>query len=192
MTKSVKFWKYIQRTKQKFQQSKLRKVYNESESPFNKITIDDRDFILLDIASSIIKDNKSNTKVKIYELKEVISNVINYLHYTNENQVLKQFFDEIYINTKTQIKMLNEMNQKQSIIPVIKKYKNCLLDFEEQFIQMIEDFNKNIHLIHIQGKDKKSISLYQAIFLYLFHKDIYKKEISDLYSIPTIIKINSK
>ena len=174
------------------QQAKLRKIYNESESPINKITIDDRDFVLLDIGKAMIKESKRNTKVKIYELKEVIANAMNFLQFSNENKVLRQFFEEIFKNSNLQMKMLNEMNRKESIIPIVKKYKNCLVDYEEEFIEIINEFNTKIHSVHIQGKNKNYISLYQAVFLYLFHKDIYKKEISDLYSIPTIIKINSK
>ena len=174
------------------QQSKLRKMYNESESPINKITIDDRDFVLLDIGRMMIKENKRNTKVKIYELKEVIANALNFLQLSNDNKVLKQFFEEVFDNSQLQMKMLNEMNKKESIIPKVKKYKNCLVDYEEEFIEIINEFNTKINSVHIQGKNKNYISLYQAVFLYLFHKDIYKKEISDLYSIPTIIKINSK
>ena len=174
------------------QQAKLRKMYNESESPINKITIDDRDFVLLDIGRMMIKENKRNTKVKIYELKEVIANALNFLQLSNDNKVLKQFFEEVFDNSQLQMKMLNEMNNKESIIPKVKKYKNCLVDYEEEFIEIINEFNTKINSVHIQGKNKNYISLYQAVFLYLFHKDIYKKEISDLYSIPTIIKINSK
>ena len=174
------------------QQAKLRKMYNESESPINKITIDDRDFVLLDIGRMMIKENKRNTKVKIYELKEVIANALNFLQLSNDNKVLKQFFEEVFDNSQLQMKMLNEMNKKESIIPKVKKYKNCLVDYEEEFIEIINEFNTKINSVHIQGKNKNYISLYQAVFLYLFHKDIYKKEISDLYSIPTIIKINSK
>ena len=174
------------------QQAKLRKMYNESESPINKITIDDRDFVLLDIGRMMIKENKRNTKVKIYELKEVIANALNFLQLSNDNKVLKQIFEEVFDNSQLQMKMLNEMNKKESIIPKVKKYKNCLVDYEEEFIEIINEFNTKINSVHIQGKNKNYISLYQAVFLYLFHKDIYKKEISDLYSIPTIIKINSK
>ena len=174
------------------QQAKLRKMYNESESPINKITIDDRDFVLLDIGRMMIKENKRNTKVKIYELKEVIANALNFLQLSNDNKVLKQFFEEVFDNSQLQMKMLNEMNKKESIIPKVKKYKNCLVDYEEEFIEIINEFNTKINSVHIQGKNKNYISLYQAVFLYLFHKDIYKKEISDLYSIPTIIQINSK
>ena len=174
------------------QQAKLRKMYNESESPINKITIDDRDFVLLDIGRMMIKENKRNTKVKIYELKEVIANALTFLQLSNDNKVLKQFFEEVFDNSQLQMKMLNEMNKKESIIPKVKKYKNCLVDYEEEFIEIINEFNTKINSVHIQGKNKNYISLYQAVFLYLFHKDIYKKEISDLYSIPTIIKINSK
>ena len=174
------------------QQAKLRKMYNESESPINKITIDDRDFVLLDIGRMMIKENKRNTKVKIYELKEVIANALNFLQLSNDNKVLKQFFEEVFDNSQLQMKMLNEMNKKESIIPKVKKYKNCLVDYEEEFSEIINEFNTKINSVHIQGKNKNYISLYQAVFLYLFHKDIYKKEISDLYSIPTIIKINSK
>ena len=174
------------------QQAKLRKMYNESESPINKITIDDRDFVLLDIGRMMIKENKRNTKVKIYELKEVIANALNFLQLSNDNKVLKQFFEEVFDNSQLQMKMLNEMNKKESIIPKVKKYKNCLVDYEEEFIEIINEFNTKINSVHIQGKNKNYISLYKAVFLYLFHKDIYKKEISDLYSIPTIIKINSK
>ena len=167
------------------QQAKLRKMYNESESPINKITIDDRDFVLLDIGRMMIKENKRNTKVKIYELKEVIANALNFLQLSNDNKVLKQFFEEVFDNSQLQMKMLNEMNKKESIIPKVKKYKNCLVDYEEEFIEIINEFNTKINSVHIQGKNKNYISLYQAVFLYLFHKDIYKKEISDLYSIPT-------
>ena len=174
------------------QQAKLRKMYNESESPINKITIDDRDFVLLDIGRMMIKENKRNTKVKIYELKEVIANALNFSQLSNDNKVLKQFFEEVFDNSQLQMKMLNEMNKKESIIPKVKKYKNCLVDYEEEFIEIINEFNTKINSVHIQGKNKNYISLYQAVFLYLFHKDIYKKEISDLYSIPTIIQINSK
>ena len=174
------------------QQAKLRKMYNESESPINKITIDDRDFVLLDIGRMMIKENKRNTKVKIYELKEVIANALTFLQLSNDNKVLKQFFEEVFDNSQLQMKMLNEMNKKESIIPKVKKYKNCLVDYEEEFIEIINEFNTKINSVHIQGKNKNYISLYQAVFLYLFHKDFYKKEISDLYSIPTIITINSK
>ena len=174
------------------QRAKLRKMYNESESPINKITIDDRDFVLLDIGRMMIKENKRNTKVKIYELKEVIANALNFLQLSNDNKVLKQFFEEVFDNSQLQMKMLNEMNKKESIIPKVKKYKNCLVDYEEEGIEIIKEFDTKIKSVHMQGKNKNYISLYQAVFLYLFHKDIYKKEISDLYSIPTIIKINSK
>ena len=97
------------------QQAKLRKMYNESESPINKITIDDRDFVLLDIGRMMIKENKRNTKVKIYELKEVIANALNFLQLSNDNKVLKQFFEEVFDNSQLQMKMLNEMNKKESI-----------------------------------------------------------------------------
>ena len=62
----------------------------------NKITIDDRDFVLLDIGRMMIKENKRNTKVKIYELKEVIANALNFLQLSNDNKVLKQFFEEVF------------------------------------------------------------------------------------------------
>ena len=176
-------------------QAKLRKIFNESVSPLNKITLDDRDYVMLQVAHHLLnqkEDFESIGKVKIFEIQKVINDLTSFLASQQSNFIIKKFYFDNINNSYKIFRILGELGIKKSIIQTVLNYRKDLIDYEDSSYTLIDLFNKELKKLHIQTKNKKLISIYEAIYLFLFHRDLYKKEISHTYSISTIIKLNTE
>ena len=183
----------------------LRQKYSKIVEPINKITIDERDDVLLKLAIEYLKENKeeygdyqnkypvSKTQPKhlkssntyhIYEIKKIIDKLI-YMFKNLKSNKLNDFIDKIYLevigNMKDFISFMKIFLNNQDYLIEVKKYNKQYKEFQENTKFILYEFNQNIDKIllkkNIKSKSNLAIlSIYDALFLYFFHRDIYNKE----------------
>lgn len=176
-------------------QTKLRKIFNESVSPLNKITLDERDYVMLQLAYHLLskkEEHEGKSKVKIFEFKKVIADITSFLTSQESSSIIRKFYIDNINNSYKMFRFLGEFENKKPIIQTVVNYRKGLIDYEDISYTLIDLVNKELKKLHIQTKSKNLLSIYEAVYLFLFHKDLYKKEISNTYSISTIIKLNKE
>ena len=188
-------------TKIGIKQGFLRQKYSKIIEPINKITIDERDDVLLKLAMEYLKEDKDesynkklyNNKSKslnksnnyhIYEIKEIIDKLI-YLFKNIKSNNLSHVVDKIYLDVINHLKefisfMKIFLNNQDYLIDV-KKFNKQYKEYKENTKFILHEFNQNIDKIilkkNIKSKSNLAIlSIYDALFLYFFHRDIYNKE----------------
>ena len=186
-------------------QSFLRQKYSRIIEPINKITIDERDDVLLKLAKEYLKENKdedeifnkksssnknksksitSSNNYHIYEIKKIIDK-LSYILKNIKSNKLTDIIDKIYLdvinNLKDYISFLKVFLNNQDYLIEVKKYNKQFKNYQEKTKFILYDFNQNIDKIilkkNIKSKSNLAVlSIYDALFLYFFHRDIYNKE----------------
>ena len=183
-------------------QNFLRQKYSKIVEPINKITIDERDNVLLNLAIEYFKEkdneeeigkyNKTKNKAKalvgnnyhIYEIKKTIdklSNMFKNLKTNKLNEIIDKIYFEIISNFKEITSFMKVIFNNQDHLIGIKKLNKEFKDYQENTKFIIYDFNSNIDKILVKKdislKSNLSVlSIYDALFLYLFHRDVYNRE----------------
>ena len=170
-------------------QSILRQKYSKIVEPINKITVDERDVVLLKLGDEILKEENlsknDNKSVKIYEIQKVIDKLIFLFSHLKSSRYNK-IIDSIYIDLTTHFKefteFLNVFLNKQDYLSEVRKYNREFKKYKGKLSNLIYVFNSNIDKIIVKKNTKSKsnlafISIYDALFLYFFHRDLYNKEI---------------
>ncbi len=176
-------------------QGKLRKYYGKESNKIDKITIDDRDSVLLSIANEFEILNKNNDyypekekKVKIYEINKVLNQVNSYINSKiDDKNIIKIFCLDIISSSKNLLNYIHSMQQNSNYISNIKKFNNFLVKYQDDTQELIKLFLNGMNKIIIKKKfninNDGVISLYEAFYLFLFCRHIYDKEISPFENI---------
>ena len=183
-------------------QNFLRQKYSKIIDPINKITIDERDNVLLNLAMEYFKENeneeekgkynKNKAKAKglvdknyhIYEIKKIIDKLSSMFKNLKTNK-LSEIIDKIYFEIISNFKEITSfmkviLNNQDNLIDV-KKLNKEFKEYEDITRHMIYDFNENIDKILVKKdifykSNLAVLSIYDALFLYLFHRDVYNRE----------------
>lgn len=185
-------------------QNFLRQKYSKIIEPINKITIDERDDVLLKLAREYFKDNEneednyrynnkknnarslisSNNNYHIYEIKKIIDKLV-YMFKNLKSNELNGVTDQIYLDVTNHFKEIIPivkvfLNNQDNLIEV-KKLNKEFKQYQDLTKHLIYDFNDNIDKI-ILKKDIMSksnlavLSIYDILFLYFFQRDVYNRE----------------
>ena len=183
----------------------LRKKYSKIIEPINKITIDERDDVLLKLAKEYFEENKeeneryiqkySKSKSKdkasnspnnyhIYEIKKILDKLVyifNHIKTNKFNDIVDKIYLDVINNLKDYISFMKVFLNNQDHLKEVKKFNKQYKNFQENTKFILYEFNKNIDKI-ILKKDIKYksnlaiISIFDALFLYFFNRDVYNKE----------------
>ena len=173
-------------TKIGIKQNFLRQKYSKFVEPINKITVDERDDVLLKLASEYFNENqnKGNKDYHIYEIKKIIDKLMHMfkeLKLKKEIDVVDKIYDEIINNFKEVIPFIEVIMSNKDYLKGVKKLKKEFKEYQDLTKHLIYDFNSNIDKI-ILKRDLMSksnlavLNIYDALFLYLLHRDVYIKE----------------
>jgi len=188
-------------TKIGVKQGFLRQKYSKIVEPINKITIDERDDVLLKLAMENLgndkeedenyqkkySSNKNKTKSNnyhIYEIKKIIDKMVyifKNLKSKKSSDIIDKIYSDIISNLKDYISFLKIFLNNQDYLIDVKKLNKQYKNYKENTKFILYEFNQNIDKI-ILKKNVKSrsnlaiISIFDALYLYLFHRDIYNKE----------------
>ena len=188
-------------TKIGVKQGFLRQKYSKIVEPINKITIDERDDVLLKLAMEYLgndkeedenyqkkySSNKNKTKSNnyhIYEIKKIIDKMVyifKNLKSKKSSDIIDKIYSDIISNLKDYISFLKIFLNNQDYLIDVKKLNKQYKNYKENTKFILYEFNQNIDKI-ILKKNVKSrsnlaiISIFDALYLYLFHRDIYNKE----------------
>ena len=188
-------------TKIGVKQGFLRQKYSKIVEPINKITIDERDDVLLKLAMEYLgndkeedenyqkkySSNKNKTKSNnyhIYEIKKIIDKMVyifKNLKSKKSSDIIDKIYSDIINNLKDYISFLKIFLNNQDYLIDVKKLNKQYKNYKENTKFILYEFNQNIDKI-ILKKNVKSrsnlaiISIFDALYLYLFHRDIYNKE----------------
>ena len=186
-------------------QGLLRKKYSRIIEPINKITIDERDDVLLKLAQEYLEENKetnekyiqkkSKSKSKdkssnstnnyhIYEIKKILDKLVyifNNIKTNKLNDIIDKIYSEVINNLKDYISFMKVFLNNQDYLKEVKKYNKQYKNFQENTKFILYEFNKNIDNIILKKNIKSKsnlaiISIFDALFLYFFHRDVYNKE----------------
>ena len=183
-------------------QNFLRQKYSKIVEPINKITIDERDDVLLKLASEYFNNNEeedlvrynkknkandlvaSNNNYHIYEIKKIIDKLI-FMFKNLKSNKLNEVVDKIYVDVTSHFKeiipIIKIFLNNQDYLIEVKKLNREFKNYQDITKFIIYEFNENIDKI-IMKKNMMSksnlavISIYDALFLYLFHREVYNKE----------------
>ena len=183
-------------------QNFLRQKYSKIIDPINKITIDERDNVLLNLAMEYFKENENEEEIRkynknkakpkglvdknyhIYEIKKIIDKLSSMFKNLKTNK-LSEIIDKIYFEIISNFKEITSfmkviLNNQDNLIDV-KKLNKEFKEYEDITRHMIYDFNENIDEILVKKdifykSNLAVLSIYDALFLYLFHRDVYNRE----------------
>lgn len=157
-------------------QTYLRKVYSEEHGLEGKITIDERDDIGLFLAD-MIKGEKDRKKGKaaVYEYGTIFKELNAFIKKPRANEVIGAFYSNIMMDLKQIINQMQFIKEHSCYVTNVIPYNKLLLLYKDYLRPIIEMFLKI-------SKDKLSIcsnsfvNLYEAIFVYYNHPEIFNKE----------------
>ena len=184
----------------------LRLKYSKIFEPINKITIDERDDILLKLAKEYLNENNEenerynksylakikndkNNEFQIYEIKKIIDKLLN-LFKSLKTDKFDNLIDKIYLDVishfKDFISFIKIFLNNQDYLIGVKKYNKQFKSYQDNTKFILYQFNQNIDKIIIKNNIKAKsnlgvISIYDALFLYFFHRDIYNKEFGNKF-----------
>lgn len=184
----------------------LRLKYSKIVEPINKITIDERDDILLKLAKEYLNENNEenerynksylakikndkNNEFQIYEIKKIIDKLL-YLFKSLKTDKFDNLIDKIYLDVishfKDFISFIKIFLNNQDYLIGVKKYNKQFKNYQDNTKFILYQFNQNIDKIIIKNNIKAKsnlgvISIYDALFLYFFHRDIYNKEFGNKF-----------
>ena len=183
----------------------LRKKYSKIIEPINKITIDERDDVLLKLAQEYLEENKeenekyiqkkskskgndkstnSTNNYHIYEIKKILDKLVyifNNIKTNKLNDIIDKIYSDVINNLKDYISFMKVFLNNQDYLKEVKKYNKQYKNFQENTKFILYEFNKNIDNIILKKNIKSKsnlaiISIFDALFLYFFHRDVYHKE----------------
>jgi len=183
----------------------LRKKYSRIIEPINKITIDERDDVLLKLAQEYLEENKetnekfiqkkskskrkdkslnSTNNYHIYEIKKILDKLVyifNNIKTNKLNDIIDKIYSDVINNLKDYISFMKVFLNNQDYLKEVKKYNKQYKNFKENTKFILYEFNKNIDNIILKKNIKSKsnlaiISIFDALFLYFFHRDVYNKE----------------
>ena len=183
----------------------LRKKYSRIIEPINKITIDERDDVLLKLAQEYLEENKetnekfiqkkskskrkdkssnSTNNYHIYEIKKILDKLVyifNNIKTNKLNDIIDKIYSDVINNLKDYISFMKIFLNNQDYLKGVKKYNKQYKNFKENTKFILYEFNKNIDNIILKKNNKSKsnlaiISIFDALFLYFFHRDVYNKE----------------
>ena len=181
----------------------LRQKYSKIIEPINKITIDERDDVLLNLAMEYLKEDKEkdenynkisyNNKAKaknksnnyhIYEIKKIIDKLIYSFKNIKSNKldnVIDKIYSDVINHLKEFISFIKIFLNNQDYLIEVKKFNRQYQEYKENTKFILFEFNQNIDKIILKKNTKSKsnlaiLSIYDALFLYFFHRDIYNKE----------------
>ena len=183
----------------------LRKKYSRIIEPINKITIDERDDVLLKLAQEYLEENKetnekfiqkkskskrkdkssnSTNNYHIYEIKKILDKLVyifNNIKTNKLNDIIDKIYSDVINNLKDYISFMKIFLNNQDYLKGVKKYNKQYKNFKENTKFILYEFNKNIDNIILKKNIKSKsnlaiISIFDALFLYFFHRDVYNKE----------------
>ena len=185
-------------TKIGIKQGFLRQKYSKIVEPINKITIDERDDVLLKLAKEYLDNNQeeenylkknSSNKIKsndyhIYEIKKIIDKLVyifKNLKSKKQSDIIDKIYSDIINNLKDYISFMKVFLNNQDYLIDVKKLNNQYKNYKENTKFILYEFNQNIDKIILKKNVKSKsnlaiISIYDALFLYFFHRDVYNKE----------------
>ena len=185
-------------TKIGIKQGFLRQKYSKIVEPINKITIDERDDVLLKLAKEYLDNNQeeenylkknSSNKIKsndyhIYEIKKIIDKLVyifKNLKSKKQSDIIDKIYSDIINNLKDYISFMKLFLNNQDYLIDVKKLNNQYKNYRENTKFILYEFNQNIDKISLKKNVKSKsnlaiISIYDALFLYFFHRDVYNKE----------------
>ena len=185
-------------TKIGIKQGFLRQKYSKIVEPINKITIDERDDVLLKLAKEYLDNNQeeenylkknSSNKIKsndyhIYEIKKIIDKLVyifKNLKSKKQSDIIDKIYSDIINNLKDYISFMKVFLNNQDYLIDVKKLNNQYKNYRENTKFILYEFNQNIDKIILKKNIKSKsnlaiISIYDALFLYFFHRDVYNKE----------------
>ena len=185
-------------TKIGIKQRFLRQKYSKIVEPINKITIDERDDVLLKLAKEYLDNNQeeenylkknSSNKIKsndyhIYEIKKIIDKLVyifKNLKSKKQSDIIDKIYSDIINNLKDYISFMKVFLNNQDYLIDVKKLNNQYKNYRENTKFILYEFNQNIDKIILKKNVKSKsnlaiISIYDALFLYFFHRDVYNKE----------------
>ena len=173
-------------------QNFLRQKYSKIVEPINKITIDERDNVLLNLAREYFGENEdeegynkynnnknnnrinvqglipSNNNYHIYEIKKIIDKLI-YLFKnvkSNElNEIIDKMYSDVTCHFKDIIPFVKVFLNNQDNLVEVKKLNKKFKEFQDITKYLIYDFNENIDKI-ILKKDIMSKSNLAVLSIY--------------------------
>ena len=173
-------------------QNFLRQKYSKIVEPINKITIDERDNVLLNLAREYFGENEdeegynkynnnknnnrinvqglipSNNNYHIYEIKKIIDKLI-YLFKnvkSNElNEIIDKMYSDVTCHFKDIIPFVKVFLNNQNNLVEVKKLNKKFKEFQDITKYLIYDFNENIDKI-ILKKDIMSKSNLAVLSIY--------------------------
>ena len=185
-------------TKIGIKQGFLRQKYSKIVEPINKITIDERDDVLLKLAKEYLDKNQeeenylkknSSNKIKsndyhIYEIKKIIDKLVyifKNLKSKKQSDIIDKIYSDIINNLKDYISFMKVFLNNQDYLIDVKKLNNQYKNYRENTKFILYEFNQNIDKLILKKNVKSKsnlaiISIYDALFLYFFHRDVYNKE----------------
>ena len=193
----------VYQTKIGVKQNFLRQKYSKIVEPINKITIDERDNVLLKLASEYFKEEEeedvdkyknkknkmstlaaSNNNYHIYEIKKIIDKLISLFKSIKSNK-LNDVIDNIYSDVTNYFKeivtFMKVFLSNQDYLIEVKKLNKEFKSYQDITKFIIYEFEENIDKIilkkNINSKSNLAVlSIYDALFFYLFHRDVYNRE----------------
>ena len=188
-------------TKIGVKQGFLRQKYSKIVEPINKITIDERDDVLLKLAMEYLgndkeedenyqnkySSNKNKTKSNnyhIYEIKKIIDKMVyifKNLKSKKSSDIIDKIYSDIINNLKDYISFLKIFLNNQDYLIDVKKLNKQYKNYKENTKFILYEFNQNIDKIILKKNVKSKsnlaiISIFDALYLYLFLRDVYNKE----------------
>ena len=102
------------------------------------------------------------------------------------NEIIDKIYLEIISNFKEIIPLMKVFLNNQDFLKEVKKLNKEFKDYKDITKYIIYEFNDNIDKI-ILKKDLMSksnlavLSIYDALFLYFFHRDVYNREFGNIH-----------
>ena len=172
----------------------LRQKYSKIIEPINKITIDERDDVLLNLAMEYLKEDKEkdenynkisyNNKAKsknksnnyhIYEIKKIIDKLI-YLFKNIKSNKLDNVIDKIYSDVLNHLKefisFIKIFLNNQDYLIEVKKFNRQYQEYKENTKFILFEFNQNIDKIILNVFFKYKSIVRKFFIIYISVKEI--------------------
>ena len=134
--------------------------------------------------NKIIAHAASNNNYHIYEIKKIIDKLISLFKSIKSNK-LNDVIDSIYSDVTSYFKeivtFMKVFLSNQDYLIEVKKLNKEFKSYQDLTKFIIYEFEENIDKIilkkNINSKSNLAVlSIYDALFFYLFHRDVYNRE----------------
>ena len=98
-----------------------------------------------------------------------------------QSDIIDKIYSDIINNLKDYISFMKVFLNNQDYLIDVKKLNNQYKNYRENTKFILYEFNQNIDKLILKKNAKSKsnlaiISIYDALFLYFFHRDVYNKE----------------